>query len=129
MIKLLTNQTINHSSFSVIHKVGNVGIFELLIFRNNNNNNNNNKDREISHFNINSKHLDKCQFTLKLILFSVVSNLFPLEVMQKCLCCQLCVLWEHSIVLSHQEYYVENQQGHLDALSSTPESAGSLLRS
>ena len=36
---------------------------------------------------MNSKHLGKCQFALKLIQFSIVSNLFPLEVVQKCQCC------------------------------------------
>ena len=46
-------------------------------------------DREISHFNMNSKHLGKCQFVLNLIPFSTVSNLFPLDVVQKCQCYQL----------------------------------------
>ena len=40
----------------------------------------------------------------------------------------LCIM-ENLIVLSHQEYYVEDEQGDLDALCSTPESACSLLRS
>ena len=43
-----------------------------------------------------SKHLDECQFVLKLIQFSTVSNLSTLEVVQKCQCCQLCLLRENS---------------------------------
>ena len=50
-------------------------------------------------FNMNSKHLSKCQFALKVIPFSTVSNLVLLEVVQKCPCCQLCVLREN---LNHQ---------------------------
>ena len=64
-----------HSSFPVIHKVGNVGIFVLLKFENKLN-------REISHFNFISKHYDKCKFALKLIWLIPVSNLFQLEVVQ-----------------------------------------------
>ena len=67
--------------------------FLLLIFENK-------WDRDISHFNMNSKHLGKCQFALKLIRFSTVSNLFQLEVVQKCLCCQLCALLENSMVVA-----------------------------
>ena len=59
--------------FSVIHKVGNVEIFVLLKFEN----------RELSHFNLNSKHYGKCKFTLKLIWLLTFSNLFILEIVQK----------------------------------------------
>ena len=65
-----------HSSFQVIHKVGNVGIFVLFKFENT-------LIREIKYFNFNSKHHDKCEFSLKFIWVSTVSNLFPLEVIQK----------------------------------------------
>ena len=54
-------------------------------------------DREINHFNFNSKHYEKCKFALKLIEFLTVSNLFKLEVVQKCQHCQLCVLQKNSI--------------------------------
>ena len=43
---------------------------------------------------------DKCQLALKLIQLSTVSNLFPLEVVQKCQCCQLCVTRENLIELT-----------------------------
>ena len=49
---------------------GNVGIFILIKFENK-------FGREISYFNYNSAHNDKCKFTLKLRLLTV-SNLFPL---------------------------------------------------
>ena len=42
-----------------------------------------------SHLNFDSKHHDKCKFTLKLISLTIVSNLFSLEVVQKCQHCQL----------------------------------------
>ena len=73
------------SSFPVIHKVGNFGIFILLKFENK-------MDREISHFDFNSEYHDKCKSALKLIKILTVSNLFSLEVVQKCQHCQLCVL-------------------------------------
>ena len=57
-------------------------------------------DREIHHINYNSKHHGKCKFAFKLIRFLTVSNLFTLEVVQKCQRCQLCVLWENSIALT-----------------------------
>ena len=53
-------------------------------------------DREICHFNYNSKHHDKCKLAVKLIRHLAVSNLFPLEFVQKCQYCQLCVLRENS---------------------------------
>ena len=80
----------SHSSFPVIHKVGNFDIFVLFKFENK-------LDREINPFNFNSKHYDKCKFSLKLIRLLTVSNLFPLLVVQKCQHCQLCVLRENSI--------------------------------
>ena len=51
-----------------------------------------------SHLNFNSKHLDKCKFALKLIPIITVSNLFSVEVAQKCQHCQLCVLWENAVI-------------------------------
>ena len=54
-------------------------------------------DREISYFNMYLKQLAKCLFALKLILYSTVSNLFPLEIVQICGRCELCVLRENSI--------------------------------
>ena len=74
-----------------MHKVGNVGIFVLLKFRNM-------LYREINqiYFNFNSKYHDKCIFVVKLISLANTSNLFPLEVVQKCQHCQLCVLRENS---------------------------------
>ena len=65
-----------HSSFPVIHKVGNIGIFVLLKFENK-------MEREIIHLNYNSEHHDKCKFVLKLIKLLTVSNFFPLEVVRK----------------------------------------------
>ena len=54
-------------------------------------------DKEIQHNNWNSKHYYKREFALKFIGFSMVFNLFTLEVVQKCQRCQLCVLREYSI--------------------------------
>ena len=71
-------------SFSVTHKVGNVGIAVLLRFENK-------EDREISYLDVNSKHHVKCHLALKLIQLSTISNLFPLGVIQNCQHCQLCV--------------------------------------
>ena len=53
-------------------------------------------DSGIDHFNYDSKHYDKYKFTLKLIIILTVSNLFPLEDVQKCQHCQLCVLRKNS---------------------------------
>ena len=62
--------------FPAIHKYGNVGIFVFIKFENM-------LDREINPLNFNSKHYDKCKFSLKHIGFLTVSNLFLLEVVQK----------------------------------------------
>ena len=43
---------------------------------------NENVDVEISFFNFNSTHHDKCKFVLKFIRFLIISNFFPLEVGQ-----------------------------------------------
>ena len=51
----ITKTTI--SSFPVRHKVGNVGIFVLLKFRNK-------LDAVIHHFNFHPKHHDKCKVVL-----------------------------------------------------------------
>ena len=57
-------------------------------------------DRENDHISYNSKDHEKCKFTLKVLRYLTVSNLFTLEVIQKCQCCQLCVSRENSIVRS-----------------------------
>ena len=56
------------------------------------------------YFYMSSKHHGKCQFALKLIQLSTIANLFPLEVVQKCQCSQLCVLRENSnkMVTTHK---------------------------
>ena len=48
----------HHSSFLVTQKVGYVGIFVMYKFENK-------LDREINHFNFNSKNYDKCKFAIK----------------------------------------------------------------
>ena len=70
-------QPANNTSrdFSIIHKVGNVGIFALLIFENK-------LDVVISHINFNSEYHDKYEFALEMIQLVTISNLFPLEVVQ-----------------------------------------------
>ena len=70
-----SNSQLLLSSFPIIHKVCNVGIFVLLIFENKMN-------REINDFNYISKHYGKCRSALKLIRLLTVYNLFPLEVVQ-----------------------------------------------
>ena len=84
-----------------MHLVGKIGIV-LFIFENK-------EDREISHFNTNSKHHGNCQFSLKLIkaltYFQFISirrctkmpMLSTLCITEKLeLCCQSCVsLDEH----------------------------------
>ena len=77
------------SRCNLIHKFGNVGIFVLLKFENM-------LDREINPLNFNSKHYDKCKYSLKHTGFLTVSNLFSLEFVQKCLKCQLCALRKNS---------------------------------
>ena len=47
-------------------------------------------DVDINHLYFNLKHHDKCKVTLKLILLVTTSNLFSLEVVQKCQHYQLC---------------------------------------
>ena len=65
--------------FSAIHKVGNIGIFLFLKFKNK-------WDSVYQHINFNAKHHDECKFTLKLIQLPTISNLFPLKVVQKRSC-------------------------------------------
>ena len=48
-------------------------------------------DVVINHLYFDLKHHYKCEFTLKLILLVITSNLFSLEIVQKCQHCQLCV--------------------------------------
>ena len=83
---------IEHSSFPVTHKVGNVGIFVLLKFENK-------SDASISHIYIILEHRDKCKLVGKFIQFLINANSIPLEIVQKWQHCQLCVLWENSILL------------------------------
>ena len=93
-INLISNQ-LHHqfhvqSSFSVIHKVGKIGIFYCFNYEN-----------EIFivaiHLTFNLKYYDKCKFAIKLIPLATTSDLFSLEVLQQCQHCQLCVLRENSI--------------------------------
>ena len=72
------------SNFPVLH---NVDIVVLLEFETK-------WDGEINHLNLHSRYHDKCKFDLKLIWYSTIFNLFPLEVVQKYQRCQACVLWE-----------------------------------
>ena len=51
----------------------------------------------ISHITFNLKHNDKCKFALTFISLATTSNLFSVEVVQKCQHCQFCVLRENSI--------------------------------
>ena len=76
-----------YSSFPVLHKVGNVDI--LVLYKSENK-----MVIDISDFTFNSKHCNK--FALKLISLLTVSNLFPLDFVQKCQHCQLCMLRENS---------------------------------
>ena len=50
-------------------------------------------DKEINHFNLNSKHYVKRKSALKLNRLLTIYNLFPFEVVQKCQHCQLCVYY------------------------------------
>ena len=72
------------SSFPAIHKVGNVGIFVPLKFENKQN-------TVFGHFNFNSKYHGQQKFAQNFLHLAAVSNLFPLEVAQKCQYCQLSV--------------------------------------
>ena len=57
----------DHSSFPIIHKVGKIGNFALLIFENK-------LDKEINPFNFISKHYAKYKFALKPTGLITVSN-------------------------------------------------------
>ena len=70
-----------------MRKVSNVDIFEFLKYEFK-------MDGEINHPSFDSKHDDK--FKCALIWLLTVSDLFPLEFVQKYQCCQLCVLRENS---------------------------------
>ena len=48
-------------------------------------------DKELSYFSFYSRYHDKCKVALKQIKLLPVSNLFPLEVVQKCQRYKLCV--------------------------------------
>ena len=48
-------------------------------------------DTDISHLILNLKHRVKCKFALKLIILATTSDLFSLQVVQKCQHCQLYV--------------------------------------
>ena len=55
-------------------------------------------DIVISHPNFNLWHQDKCKFAMKFIPLLTTSNLLPLEVVQNCQLCQICVLRGNSNV-------------------------------
>ena len=94
-----TTRYVDLSSFPVMHKVGNVDILYCLYLIKNM------LDREVSHFNISSKHHRKCKFVLSLIQFSTISNLYPLEIVKKCQCCQFCALGENSTVDTENVFF------------------------
>ena len=54
----------------------------------------------ISRLIFNSKHHDKCQFGLKLISLVATSNLFSLEVVQKCQHCELYLHMEKPLLVT-----------------------------
>ena len=66
------------SSLTVVHKVGNIGISELLKYENISWIHY--RCTMINNFSFHSKHHDKCKFLLKLIQLATISNLFPSEV-------------------------------------------------
>ena len=51
-------------------------------------------DIAIKYLNFNSRYHDKCKVALKIIPLVTISNLFSLEVVQKC---QLCVIRDNSM--------------------------------
>ena len=59
-------------------------------------------DIVVSYLNFNSRYHDKCTFVVKLIPLVSTSNLFPLEVAQKCQLYQLCVLQENSNIYASE---------------------------
>ena len=75
--------------FPVICKVGNVDILYCVKFENK-------LDKVTNYINFKSVHCDKYKSAKILIQLETVSNVFTLEVVQKCQHCQLCVLREHS---------------------------------
>ena len=79
----------HHLSFPVTHKVAMLAFLYCFSFENQ-------IDIVVSHLNFNLKHHDKCKFVVELIRWCEGSNLFPLEVVQKCQHCQLCVLRKNS---------------------------------
>ena len=68
----LRTPVLNQTSFPVIHKFDNVGIFYYFNFENL-------MDIVISYLNFNSKHYDKCTLVVQLISLVNTSNLFSLE--------------------------------------------------
>ena len=78
----------NQSSFSVLPKVGNVGIFVMLKSENK-------FDTFINRINFNSAHHDKFHLIFNFIQLLSISILFLLEAIQKC---QLYVLGENSSI-------------------------------
>ena len=66
-------------------------------------------DTVITHFNFNPKqHHGKCKCALTFIPLLSTSNLFTLEVVQKCQHCQLCELWENSTVTLYNNVNLDN---------------------
>ena len=88
------------SSFPIIDTVDNIGIFVLHNFGNK-------LDRQESHLNFNLKHHEIYKFPLKFTGLLTVSNLFQLEIVQKCQCCRVRVLWENSNVIGGKELQLD----------------------
>ena len=62
----------------------------------------------VNHLTFNLKHHDKCKFAVKWTPLVTTSNIFPLEVVQKCQHCQLCVLRKNSNLCSLPELTNQN---------------------
>ena len=77
-----------HSSFPVVHKGVNVGIFKIPKFENK-------LDVVISQINFISKDHDECKFVLTFIQLLMIPIL-SIKSCTKWQCCQLCVLRENS---------------------------------
>ena len=62
----------------------------------------------VGHLTFHLKHHDKCKFAVKLIPLVITSNIFPLEIVQKCQHYQLCVLRKNSNLRSLAEHANQN---------------------
>ena len=76
---------VNQSSFPVLHKVGKLTFLYCFNFGNY-------IEIVVTHLNFSLKHHENYKFAVILILLVVTSNSIPLEGIQKCQNCQLCVL-------------------------------------